>query len=200
MVLNDLLGRKLSIMFSAVPSAAGYALMAGAHGFWMLLLGRTLTGFAGGLTAACIPVRPGLPTPVPSLPQHCADRCVAKVSCPPTPRPKPPGQWGYVCRSLGLPAAGQLICPRIPSQPHSGFLEVPTHFLTVRHIAQLKKICVEQRGKGKSLPSLGLLPHLHTHPVKGQGKASRGPGILGGAELGCPWASHVPTSGYPFQR
>ncbi|XP_044776571.1 solute carrier family 2, facilitated glucose transporter member 6 isoform X2 [Neomonachus schauinslandi] len=56
MVLNDLLGRKLSIMFSAVPSAAGYALMAGAHGFWMLLLGRTLTGFAGGLTAACIPV------------------------------------------------------------------------------------------------------------------------------------------------
>ncbi|XP_003420495.1 solute carrier family 2, facilitated glucose transporter member 6 [Loxodonta africana] len=56
MVLNDLLGRKLSIMLSAVPSAAGYALMAGAHGFWMLLLGRMLTGFAGGLTAACIPV------------------------------------------------------------------------------------------------------------------------------------------------
>ncbi|KAB0394057.1 hypothetical protein E2I00_001761, partial [Balaenoptera physalus] len=56
MVLNDLLGRKLSIMFSAVPSAAGYALMAGAHGLWMLLLGRTLTGFAGGLTAACIPL------------------------------------------------------------------------------------------------------------------------------------------------
>ncbi|KAL2782229.1 solute carrier family 2, facilitated glucose transporter member 6 isoform 2 [Daubentonia madagascariensis] len=56
MVLNDLLGRKLSIMFSAVPSAAGYALMAGAHGLWMLLLGRMLTGFAGGLTAACIPV------------------------------------------------------------------------------------------------------------------------------------------------
>lgn len=56
MVLNDLLGRKLSIMVSAVPSAAGYALMAGARAFWMLLLGRTLTGFAGGLTAACIPV------------------------------------------------------------------------------------------------------------------------------------------------
>ncbi|XP_037060548.1 solute carrier family 2, facilitated glucose transporter member 6 isoform X2 [Peromyscus leucopus] len=56
MVLNDLLGRKLSIMFSAVPSVIGYALMAGAHGLWMLLLGRTLTGFAGGLTAACIPV------------------------------------------------------------------------------------------------------------------------------------------------
>ncbi|OWK10745.1 SLC2A6 [Cervus elaphus hippelaphus] len=59
MVLNDLLGRKLSIMFSAVPSAAGYALMAGAHGLWMLLLGRMLTGFAGGLTAACIPPGPG---------------------------------------------------------------------------------------------------------------------------------------------
>ncbi|XP_004593716.2 solute carrier family 2, facilitated glucose transporter member 6 [Ochotona princeps] len=56
MALNDLLGRKLSIMLSAVPSAAGYALMAGAHGLWMLLLGRMLTGFAGGLTAACIPV------------------------------------------------------------------------------------------------------------------------------------------------
>lgn len=95
MVLNDLLGRKLSIMFSAVPSAAGYALMAGAHGFWMLLLGRTLTGFAGGLTAACIPVRPGLPTPVPSLPQHCANNHVAEVSRPPS---QPPGQRRYVCR------------------------------------------------------------------------------------------------------
>lgn len=62
MVLNDLLGRKLSIMFSAVPSVIGYALMAGAHGLWMLLLGRMLTGFAGGLTAACIPVRPGVST------------------------------------------------------------------------------------------------------------------------------------------
>nr|KAF6434466.1 solute carrier family 2 member 6 [Molossus molossus] len=56
MVLNDLLGRKLSLMFSAVPSVAGYALMASARGLWMLLLGRLLTGFAGGLTAACIPV------------------------------------------------------------------------------------------------------------------------------------------------
>uniref|UniRef100_A0A8C6HMI8 Solute carrier family 2 (facilitated glucose transporter), member 6 n=1 Tax=Mus spicilegus TaxID=10103 RepID=A0A8C6HMI8_MUSSI len=56
MLLNDLLGRKLSIMFSAVPSAIGYAIMAGARGLWMLLLGRMLTGFAGGLTAACIPV------------------------------------------------------------------------------------------------------------------------------------------------
>lgn len=56
MVLNDFLGRKLSIMFSAVPSATGYILMASAQDRVMLLLGRMLTGFAGGLTAACIPV------------------------------------------------------------------------------------------------------------------------------------------------
>ncbi|KAM8796512.1 solute carrier family 2, facilitated glucose transporter member 6 [Eudromia elegans] len=56
MVLNDRLGRKLSIMFSAVPSAVGYALMGGAQGVWMLLLGRVLTGFAGGVTSASIPV------------------------------------------------------------------------------------------------------------------------------------------------
>ncbi|KFV64142.1 Solute carrier family 2, facilitated glucose transporter member 6, partial [Dryobates pubescens] len=40
MLLNDLLGRRLSIMFSAVPSALGLALLAGAQGFPMLLLGR----------------------------------------------------------------------------------------------------------------------------------------------------------------
>ncbi|OXB69057.1 hypothetical protein ASZ78_009533 [Callipepla squamata] len=55
MLLNDHLGRKLSIMFSAVPSAVGYALMASAQGIEMLLLGRVLTGYAGGVTAACIP-------------------------------------------------------------------------------------------------------------------------------------------------
>ncbi|NXA49810.1 GTR6 protein, partial [Nothocercus julius] len=56
MVLNDRLGRKLSIMFSAVPSAVGYALMGSAQRVWMLLLGRVLTGFAGGVTSASIPV------------------------------------------------------------------------------------------------------------------------------------------------
>ncbi|XP_054704704.1 solute carrier family 2, facilitated glucose transporter member 6 isoform X2 [Grus americana] len=56
MVLNDRLGRKLSIMFSALPSAVGYALMAGAQGIGMLLLGRVLTGYAGGVTSASIPV------------------------------------------------------------------------------------------------------------------------------------------------
>ncbi|XP_061867475.1 solute carrier family 2, facilitated glucose transporter member 6 isoform X1 [Colius striatus] len=56
MALNDRLGRKLSIMFSALPSALGYALLAGAQGTGMLLLGRVLTGYAGGLTSASIPV------------------------------------------------------------------------------------------------------------------------------------------------
>ncbi|NXU50173.1 GTR6 protein, partial [Turnix velox] len=56
MVLNDRLGRKLSIMFSALPSAVGYALMAAAQDFGMLLLGRLLTGYAGGVTSASIPV------------------------------------------------------------------------------------------------------------------------------------------------
>uniref|UniRef100_A0A674GG45 Solute carrier family 2 member 6 n=1 Tax=Taeniopygia guttata TaxID=59729 RepID=A0A674GG45_TAEGU len=59
MLLNDCLGRKLSIMFSALPSALGYALLAGAQGLWMLLLGRLLTGYAGGVTSASIPVMPG---------------------------------------------------------------------------------------------------------------------------------------------
>lgn len=56
MVLNDRVGRKLSIMLSAVPSTVGYLLMAAAQDVWMLHLGRFLTGIAGGMTAASIPV------------------------------------------------------------------------------------------------------------------------------------------------
>ncbi|CAG5897561.1 unnamed protein product [Menidia menidia] len=56
MLLNDLTGRKLSIMMSAVPSTVGYMLMGGAVDLWMLHLGRFLTGVAGGITAASIPV------------------------------------------------------------------------------------------------------------------------------------------------
>ncbi|KAM6905656.1 solute carrier family 2, facilitated glucose transporter member 6 [Xenentodon cancila] len=56
MLLNDLIGRKLSIMMSAVPSTIGYMLMGGAMNLWMLHLGRFLTGVAGGMTAASIPV------------------------------------------------------------------------------------------------------------------------------------------------
>ncbi|XP_069004648.1 solute carrier family 2, facilitated glucose transporter member 6-like [Embiotoca jacksoni] len=56
MLLNDLVGRKLSIMMSAVPSTIGYMLLGGAADLWMLHLGRFLTGLAGGMTAASIPV------------------------------------------------------------------------------------------------------------------------------------------------
>ncbi|XP_053138486.1 solute carrier family 2, facilitated glucose transporter member 6 [Hemicordylus capensis] len=56
MYFNDRLGRKRSIMFSALPSAIGYLLMASAQEVWMLLVGRILTGFAGGVTSASIPV------------------------------------------------------------------------------------------------------------------------------------------------
>ncbi|XP_070704397.1 solute carrier family 2, facilitated glucose transporter member 6 [Pempheris klunzingeri] len=56
MLLNDLIGRKLSIMMSAVPSTIGYLLMGGAVDLWMLHLGRFLTGVAGGMTAGSIPV------------------------------------------------------------------------------------------------------------------------------------------------
>ncbi|XP_053195003.1 solute carrier family 2, facilitated glucose transporter member 6 isoform X1 [Scomber japonicus] len=56
MLLNDLIGRKLSIMVSALPSTIGYMLMGGAVNVWMLHVGRFLTGVAGGMTAASIPV------------------------------------------------------------------------------------------------------------------------------------------------
>ncbi|XP_075995853.1 solute carrier family 2, facilitated glucose transporter member 6 [Genypterus blacodes] len=56
MLLNDMIGRKLSIITSAVPSAIGYLLMGTAVDRWMLYVGRFLTGVAGGMTAASIPV------------------------------------------------------------------------------------------------------------------------------------------------
>ncbi|KAG8007137.1 Solute carrier family 2 [Nibea albiflora] len=56
MLLNDLIGRKLSVMMSAVPSTIGYMLLGGAVDRWMLHVGRFLTGIAGGMTAASIPV------------------------------------------------------------------------------------------------------------------------------------------------
>ncbi|KAM7386566.1 hypothetical protein PAMA_009261 [Pampus argenteus] len=56
MLLNDMIGRKLSIMMSAVPSTIGYMLLGGAVNLWMLHVGRFLTGVAGGMTAASIPV------------------------------------------------------------------------------------------------------------------------------------------------
>uniref|UniRef100_A0A3Q0SAZ9 Solute carrier family 2, facilitated glucose transporter member 8 n=1 Tax=Amphilophus citrinellus TaxID=61819 RepID=A0A3Q0SAZ9_AMPCI len=53
MLLNDMIGRKLSIMTSAVPSTIGYMLMGGAINVWMLQVGRFLNGVAGGMTALC---------------------------------------------------------------------------------------------------------------------------------------------------
>ncbi|KAM6431136.1 solute carrier family 2, facilitated glucose transporter member 6 isoform 1-T1 [Liasis olivaceus] len=78
MYFNDRLGRKLSIMFSAVPSVIGYFFMAGAYEVWMLLVGRLLTGFAGGVTSAAIPVyiseisHPGIRGALGSCPQIMA--------------------------------------------------------------------------------------------------------------------------------
>ncbi|XP_063326635.1 solute carrier family 2, facilitated glucose transporter member 6 [Pelmatolapia mariae] len=55
-LLNDMIGRKLSIMMSALPSTIGYMLMGGAINLSMLQVGRFLTGVAAGMTAASIPV------------------------------------------------------------------------------------------------------------------------------------------------
>uniref|UniRef100_A0ABM5F5E2 Solute carrier family 2, facilitated glucose transporter member 6 n=1 Tax=Pogona vitticeps TaxID=103695 RepID=A0ABM5F5E2_9SAUR len=78
MYCNDRLGRKLSIMASAVPSVFGYLFMTSAQGVWMLLVGRLLTGFAGGMTSAAIPVyiseicHPGVRGALGSCPQIMA--------------------------------------------------------------------------------------------------------------------------------
>ncbi|XP_029015574.1 solute carrier family 2, facilitated glucose transporter member 6 [Betta splendens] len=56
MLLNDKVGRKMNIMMSAVPSTVGYMLLGGAVNLAMLYAGRFLTGVAGGMTAASIPV------------------------------------------------------------------------------------------------------------------------------------------------
>ncbi|KAB5567229.1 hypothetical protein PHYPO_G00230380 [Pangasianodon hypophthalmus] len=56
MVMNDKIGRKHSIMISVIPSTAGFLMMAAANKVWLLLLGRLLTGIAGGITASSIPV------------------------------------------------------------------------------------------------------------------------------------------------
>ncbi|XP_030620620.1 solute carrier family 2, facilitated glucose transporter member 6 [Chanos chanos] len=56
MLLNDKIGRKLSIMMSSIPSVVGYLVMASAQEIWMLQVGRFLNGIAGGMTAASIPV------------------------------------------------------------------------------------------------------------------------------------------------
>ncbi|XP_076860242.1 solute carrier family 2, facilitated glucose transporter member 6 [Brachyhypopomus gauderio] len=78
MLLNDRIGRKLSIMMSAVPSTLGFLIMGSAQNVWMLLLGRFLTGIAGGITSSSIPVyvseisHPGVRGAMGSCPQITA--------------------------------------------------------------------------------------------------------------------------------
>ncbi|KAI5610388.1 solute carrier family 2, facilitated glucose transporter member 6 [Silurus asotus] len=78
MVLNDKIGRKHSIMISVIPSTAGFLMMAAANKVWLLLLGRLLTGVAGGITASSIPVyvseisHPGVRGALGSTPQIMA--------------------------------------------------------------------------------------------------------------------------------
>ncbi|XP_028852252.1 solute carrier family 2, facilitated glucose transporter member 6 [Denticeps clupeoides] len=56
MFLNDKVGRKMSIMMSALPSSVGYLVIVVAQSMWMLYTGRFLTGIAAGMSAASIPV------------------------------------------------------------------------------------------------------------------------------------------------
>lgn len=159
MVLNDLLGRKLSLMFSAVPSVAGYALMAGARGLWMLLLGRTLTGFAGGLTAACIPVRPAL------RPGPGAAEC-AEGSRPPSGRApglrvhQSPGMFaGEPQLTPLLQLISGTFVPMSPASPNSDSLTFLSYFLTVIHVTQSEKVHIEQQGgRGSPCPVPSLAP------------------------------------------
>lgn len=56
MLMNDIIGRKHSIMISAIPSTAGFLMMAAAKEMWLLLLGRFFTGISAGITSSSIPV------------------------------------------------------------------------------------------------------------------------------------------------
>lgn len=50
------LGRKLSLMFSAVPFVAGFTVIVAAQSRWMLYLGRVLTGLASGIASLVVPL------------------------------------------------------------------------------------------------------------------------------------------------
>lgn len=56
MVMNDMIGRKHSIMMSVIPSTAGFYMMATAKEWLLLHLGRFFTGIAGGIAASSVPV------------------------------------------------------------------------------------------------------------------------------------------------
>uniref|UniRef100_A0A672PYD6 Solute carrier family 2 member 8 n=1 Tax=Sinocyclocheilus grahami TaxID=75366 RepID=A0A672PYD6_SINGR len=50
------IGRKLSLMFCAVPFICGFTVIIAAQSHWMLYVGRVLTGLASGVTSLVVPV------------------------------------------------------------------------------------------------------------------------------------------------
>lgn len=50
------IGRKLSLMFCAIPFVFGFTIIIAAQNVWMLYLGRVLTGLASGLTSLVVPL------------------------------------------------------------------------------------------------------------------------------------------------
>lgn len=52
----DKIGRKLSLMFCALPYIFGFTIVIAAQNVWMLYLGRVLTGLASGVTSLVVPV------------------------------------------------------------------------------------------------------------------------------------------------
>lgn len=51
------IGRKLSLMFCAIPFIFGFTIIIAAQNHWMLYVGRVLTGLASGVTSLVVPVR-----------------------------------------------------------------------------------------------------------------------------------------------
>ncbi|CAL8283135.1 unnamed protein product [Boreogadus saida] len=119
MMLNDMIGRKMSIMTSALPSAVGYMLMGGASDRWMLLLGRFLTGVAGGMTSASIPVyiseisHPAIRGAMGSCPQITAVCGALVLYALGTRLP-----WRWLAVAGGVPAVALVVLVAlVPSSP-----------------------------------------------------------------------------------
>ncbi|KAK2911667.1 hypothetical protein QQF64_027481 [Cirrhinus molitorella] len=50
------IGRKLSLMFCAIPFISGFTIIIAAQNHWMLYVGRVLTGLASGVTSLVVPL------------------------------------------------------------------------------------------------------------------------------------------------
>lgn len=50
------IGRKLTLMFCALPFIFGFTIIIAAQNHWMLYVGRVLTGVASGVTSLVVPV------------------------------------------------------------------------------------------------------------------------------------------------